>query len=415
MVDRDGESTQRNLAIGIAAELAAAGFDDAHEIGRGGFGVAYRCVEHALERLVAVKVLDTSSGDDERARFLREQRALGRFGSHPHIVQVLSADITDTGRPYLVMPFYALGSLQARTRDRGPLPWQEVLSVAIKIAGALAAAHAHGIVHRDVNPANILLSDYGEPQLSDFGISRIAGAFETDAGLIIGTPAFTAPEVLRGAEPTEAADIYGLGSTMFCLLTGHAAFERRAGESIVAQFVRITSEPVPGLGRADVPAPLGSVVESAMAQDPSDRPASAREFGERLRNIQFSCGLTVDSMALPADSGTSGGAQTIVPLISAPAQHAGLTIAPTPSTRPPLPASPAIWRRPLHRAPNHPAQPWDRFPIRRARSRQEMMTTRARQQLSDDPVCDNQDHHRRRPCPPSVTHETAAHTVTSGL
>ncbi|WP_329406862.1 protein kinase [Nocardia vinacea] len=345
MVDRDGESTQRDLAIGIAAELAAAGFDDAHEIGRGGFGVVYRCVEHALERLVAVKVLNTESGDDERARFLREQRALGRFSNHPHIVQVLSADITDTGRPYLVMPFYALGSLQARIRDQGLLPWQEVLSIAIKIAGALAAAHAHGIVHRDVNPANILLSDYGEPQLSDFGIARITGAFETAAGLITGTPAFTAPEVLRGAEPTEAADIYGLGTTMFCLLTGHAAFERRAGESMVAQFVRITSEPVPDLRRADVPAPLGSALESAMAQDPSGRPGSAREFGERLRNIQFSYGLTVDSMALPADSGTRR-AQTIVPLISRPAQDAGLTIAPTPSTMYRPPSSP---RQPIRR------------------------------------------------------------------
>ncbi|MGW4248166.1 serine/threonine-protein kinase, partial [Nocardia sp. NPDC004722] len=221
MVEPDEDGTQPDLRIGLAAELAAAGFDDASEIGRGGFGVVYRCVEHSLDRLVAVKVLDTRSNDEERARFLREQRALGRFGGHPHIVQVLSADVTVTGRPYLVMPFYARGSLRERIRDRGPLPWQEVLSIGVKIAGALAAAHARGIVHRDVNPANILLSDYGEPLLSDFGIALVTGFFDGANGLIAGTPAFTAPEVLRGAEPAPAADIYSLGATLFCLLTGH--------------------------------------------------------------------------------------------------------------------------------------------------------------------------------------------------
>ncbi|MGW3540593.1 protein kinase domain-containing protein [Nocardia niigatensis] len=342
MVERDSEGTQPDLRIGVAAELAAAGFDDAQEIGRGGFGVVYRCVEHSLDRLVAVKVLDTRSSEEERARFLREQRTLGRFGGHPHIVQVLSADVTVTGRPYLAMPYYALGSMQTRLRERGPLPWQEVLSVGVKIAGALAVAHSHGIVHRDVNPANILQSDYGEPLLSDFGIARISGAFETGSGLIAGTPAFTAPEVLRGAEPAEAADIYGLGATLFCLLTGHAAFERREGESMVAQFVRITSEPVPNLRDSDVPAALCSALESAMAQDPSDRPATAREFGDRLRNIQFATGLTVDSMALPADVGV----QAVAPPVPVPAPRSSPAPAPIPSTRYRPPSAP---RRPVLR------------------------------------------------------------------
>ncbi|MEU6585631.1 protein kinase [Nocardia sp. NPDC046763] len=334
MVERNSDGTQPDLRIGVAEELAAAGLDDALEIGRGGFGVVYRCHEHSLDRLVAVKVLDTRSSGDERARFLREQRALGRFGGHPHIVQVLSADVTVTGRPYLVMPFYALGSLQSRIRERGPLSWQEVLSVGVKIAGALAAAHGHGIVHRDVNPANILQSDYGEPLLSDFGIARISGAFETGSGLIAGTPAFTAPEVLRGAEPAEAADIYGLGATLFCLLTGHAAFERREGESMVAQFVRITSEPVPDLRQSDVPAALSSALETAMAHDPSDRPETAREFGDRLRKIEFASGLVVDSMALPTDVE----AQTVTPPVPVPRPRS--SPAPTPSTRYRPPSSP---------------------------------------------------------------------------
>src|SRR5437868_2373609 len=102
MVDRDLDRTQREPGNDdVVAELSAAGFDDAREIGRGGFGVVYRCVERALERTVAVKVLDSSGGPEESARFLREQRALGRFSGHPYIVQVLHANVTTTGRPFL--------------------------------------------------------------------------------------------------------------------------------------------------------------------------------------------------------------------------------------------------------------------------------------------------------------------------
>ncbi|AYF77828.1 protein kinase [Nocardia yunnanensis] len=353
MVERDEDGTQPDLRIGLAAELAAAGFDDAREIGRGGFGVVYRCVEQSLDRLVAVKVLDMRSTDEERARFLREQRALGRFGGHPHIVQVLSADVTVTGRPYLVMPFYPLGSLRERLRQQGPLPWPEALSIGVKIAGALAAAHTLGIVHRDVNPANILLSDYGEPLLSDFGIASVGGVFENPSGLIAGTPAFTAPEVLRGAEPAQAADIYGLGATLFCLLTGHAAFERRPGESMVAQFVRITSEPIPDLREAGVPALLSAALESAMAHDPSDRPGTAREFGDRLRNIQFATGLAVDSMALPAEGPVAAAA----PVLSVPEPRSARTGGSALSTRyrpPSAPRQPVVRARLLDRLRSGP-------------------------------------------------------------
>ncbi|WP_406271448.1 protein kinase [Nocardia sp. NBC_00881] len=349
MGSHDLEGTQRDVGSGVAAELAAAGFDGAREIGRGGFGVVYRCVEHSLDRAVAVKVLDSEVTEQDRARFLREQRALGRFSAHPHVVQVLRADVTTTGKPYLVMPFHAQGSLQSRVRVKGPLPWQEVLSVGVKIAGALAAAHTRGIVHRDVNPANILMTDYGEPQLADFGIARVGGGFQTAAGLVAGTPAFTAPEVLRGGEPTVAADIYSLGATLFCLLTGHAAFERRRGESVVAQFVRVTTEPVPDLRRGGVPALLCVAVESAMAGDPAQRPATAREFGDRLRNIEFSSGVAVNSMVLAA-SDVTGGCEIGVEPAPTPAPPLSVqTALVTPSTRyrPPEPSRQPVARRRL--------------------------------------------------------------------
>ncbi|MEV5834256.1 protein kinase [Nocardia sp. NPDC052112] len=340
MSEGNAKGTQRDLTLGIAAELAAAGFVDAQEIGRGAFGIVYRCTESALDREVAVKVLGSTVDDEDRTRFLREQRALGKFSTHPNIVQVLTTDVTSTGRPFIVMPLHLRGSLDTRIRADGPLPWQEVVTVGVKLAGALATAHASGVIHRDVNPANVLISDYGEPQLADFGIARVGGAFETAAGLVAGTPAYTAPEVIRGDPPTILSDIYGLGATLFAALTGHAAFERQAGESMVAQFVRITSEPVPDLRSAGVPAMVCAVLEAAMATDPADRPPTARDFGERLRTAQFSCGLPVDTMAAPQLDGSVAtksvaGARPISPTTSTAAAVLPPQSAPKTRFRPP--------------------------------------------------------------------------------
>ncbi|MGO4616381.1 protein kinase [Nocardia sp. 2YAB30] len=271
------------------AELAAAGFIDAEEIGRGGFGVVYRCTEQSLDRAVAIKVLTSELTGEERERFVREQHALGRLYGHPNIVQILQADITATGRPYIVMPFHSRGSLESRLRSTGPIPWDEVLSIGERIAGALAAAHAARTIHRDVKPANILVTDYGHPQLADFGIARISGGFETAAGRITGTPAFTAPEVLDDEIPNPASDIYGLGATLFCLLTGHAAFERRTNESVIAQFLRMKTEPIPDLRGTEIPAEAVAAVEAAMARDPRARPESAVAYQRQLRDVLSRC------------------------------------------------------------------------------------------------------------------------------
>ncbi|MET8877099.1 protein kinase [Nocardia sp. NPDC004604] len=340
MSEGNAEGTQRDLTFGIAADLAAAGLADAREIGRGAFGVVYRCTDSALDRDVAVKVLGSTVDDEDRTRFLREQRALGKFSTHPNIVQVLTTDVTPTGRPFIVMPFHPRGSLDARIRADGPLSWQEVLAVGVKLAGALATAHACDVVHRDVNPANVLISDYGEPQLADFGIARVGGAFETAAGVVAGTPAYMAPEVIRGEPPTVRSDIYGLGATLFAALTGHAAFERQAGESMMAQFVRITSEPVPDLRSAGVPAMVCTVLEAAMAIEPADRPATAREFGERFRTVQFSCGLPVDTMPAPehdepVETVSVAGRQPISRTMSTAATALRPQSAPTTRFRPP--------------------------------------------------------------------------------
>ena len=272
MTDVNSHPGQPDLVSDVPAELREAGFDDVAEVGRGGFGVVYRCVEPQLDRAVAVKVLTTNLDSDNLDRFLREQRAMGRLSGHPHIVTVLRAGTTASGRPFIVMPYHAKDSLEALLRRQGPLSWEETLRIGVRLAGALEAAHHAGTLHRDVKPANILMSDYGEPQLTDFGIARIAGGFETMTGVITGSPAFTAPEVLGGAIPTAASDVYSLGATLFCALTGHAAFERRSGEKVVAQFLRITSEPIPDLREHELPADMAAIIERAMARDPVERP-----------------------------------------------------------------------------------------------------------------------------------------------
>ncbi|MFE7742165.1 protein kinase [Nocardia sp. NPDC057455] len=291
-------NTRRETPIGIADELEAMGLSGAVEIGRGGFGVVYRCVQTALDRVVAVKVLPSEIDQESRERFLREEQAMGRLSGHPNIVDILQVDVTATGMPLIVMPYCTHGSLEQLIRDQGPLTWADSLRAGVKLAGAIESAHRARILHRDVKPANVLLSGYGEPQLTDFGIARIPGGFRTSSSMITGSPAFTAPEVLKGDEPTIRSDVYGLGSTLFALLTGHAAFERQAGERVVAQFLRITTQPVPDLREQDIPPDVATVIEHAMAPSPRDRPVSAYEFGEMLREVQRNHDQLPDEMAL---------------------------------------------------------------------------------------------------------------------
>jgi ATP/maltotriose-dependent transcriptional regulator MalT len=298
-------SGQQDQVLGIAAQLREAGFDDVEEIGRGGFGLVYRCQQPLLDRKVAVKVLSSDLQADNLDRFLREQRAMGRLSGHPHIVQILQVGTTADGRPFIVMPYLGNGSLEDLIARSGPLDWCDAVRIGIKLAGALETAHRADILHRDVKPANILLTDYGEPQLTDFGIARIIGGFQTGTGLITGSPAYTAPEVLGGAAPTSASDVYSLGATLFSVMTGHAAFERHSGEQVIAQFVRITSQPIPDLREQGLPANVAAIVEHAMARDPADRPTSAAAFGEELRELQRQSGVTVDEMARPVELGVA--------------------------------------------------------------------------------------------------------------
>jgi serine/threonine protein kinase/N-acetylneuraminic acid mutarotase len=290
---------------GIAAELAAAGFTDPVEIGRGGSGVVYRCHQQSLGRNVAIKLLASDLDEDDRERFLREGYAMGALSGHPNIANILQVGVTDSGRPFIVMPYHPTGSLAERVRREGRIGWPEVMRIGVKVCGALETAHRAGTLHRDIKPANVLANDYGEPQLSDFGTARIAGGYKTVTGYFTGTLSYTAPEVLAGNPPTAAADVYSLGATLYALIAGRAPHERKADEDLIAHYLRITSTPVPDLRPGGIPADLCAAIEKAMANEPAERYASAAEFGRELQFVQRHNGLTPDTMALSEHTGAA--------------------------------------------------------------------------------------------------------------
>ena len=300
-------ATQRSVRQPIVAQLGADGFVDAVEIGHGGFGVVYRCTQVELDRVVAVKVL-TVDLDENRLRFEREQRAMARLTGHPNIVAVFQVGETYVGHPYIVMPFYRKGCIQTEISRLGRLSLSDTLRLGVKIAGALESAHHLDILHRDVKPANVLLTDYGEPALTDFGIAHMVGGFRTESGVFTGSPSFSAPEIFAGHVPDRSSDVYGLGATLFCALTGHAPFERRSGEQVVAQVRRIISEEVADLGDYDVDQDVATVIGKALSRNPDDRPSSV-EFGEELQRLQRDHDLDIDVMALQ-DGKRSGSAST---------------------------------------------------------------------------------------------------------
>jgi ATP/maltotriose-dependent transcriptional regulator MalT len=292
------DDTRGSLATGIVAELEAEGYNDAEPVGRGGFGVVYRCNEPSLDRVVAIKVLSSDQDDLDLVHFDREQRAMGRVSGHPNIVPVLHCGLTFTGRPYIVMPYHSRNTLDAWIKGHGPLGVREALTTGVRLAGALETAHRAGVLHRDVKPPNVLLTAYGEPQLCDFGIARIAGSRETAANILVGSPSYTAPELFEGRAPSAAADVYSLAATVFTLLSGDPPFPFQAGENPIAFVRRVMAGPIPDLRAKGVPEPVCSALELGLNIDPACRPSSAAAFGEVLRAAGAHVGLDIAEVPL---------------------------------------------------------------------------------------------------------------------
>ena len=222
---------------------------------------------------------------------------MGMLSSHPNIVTIFDAGLTEDGKPYLVMEYMPDGTLDDRLDRDGALGWEEVSDVGVKLAGALETAHEAGVLHRDVKPANVLRSPFGEPCLSDFGLARFGGQAKT-TGVVTATLLHAPPEILAGQPATAQSDVYSLASSLFTLLVGDAPFWRSTDESMLPLLARIADEPVPDLRGRGVPAGICSAIETAMAKDLGDRPASAAALGEALRDAQAAEGLTPTPLPL---------------------------------------------------------------------------------------------------------------------
>jgi oligopeptide transport system substrate-binding protein len=272
-------------------ELGIRGVTDTVEIGRGGFAVVYRGFQPAFERLVAVKVLEVLPDESTRLAFQRECRAIGKLSGRSHILTVYEAGTAASGKPYLIMAYLSRGSLEDELKRSGPFSWSDAVAIGTKVARGLEAAHQSGILHRDVKPANILLSDDGEPHLADFGIARIAGATRHGQTALAFTPAYAPPELLSGAPPSPARDVYSLAATLYHLIAGQPPFGDAAHLDIFQMMARVVNEPVPDMRPLQVPETVCQVIERALAKDPVERPLSAESFARELEAAQDQTGI----------------------------------------------------------------------------------------------------------------------------
>ncbi|HET9265300.1 MAG TPA: tetratricopeptide repeat protein [Vicinamibacterales bacterium] len=253
-------------------------------IGSGGMGEVYRARDERLERDVAIKRLSVSAigGDDVRVRVLREARAAAGL-SHPNIAAVY--DVLESPDGLVIVMEYVPGEPLAARVARGPLPAEDALRIAMQIAEALTDAHDHGVIHRDLKPANVHLTPGGKAKILDFGIARSVsknrsasgGGPDTEAGRIIGTPGYMAPEQMSGAPSDARTDIYGVGLLLFEMLTGRGPFDKR---DPLGSARAIFQGAVPRVTDIDptLPAAVSSVVARAMALEPEDRFPNAREL-----------------------------------------------------------------------------------------------------------------------------------------
>ena len=271
----------------------------ADAVGRGGMGVVWQAYDDRLHRKVAVKELLYPAGvtDDERdrlrSRTLREARAVAAV-EHPNAVRVFDI-VTHDDQPWIVMEYVDGETLTEIIRERGPLPPNEASRIGLSLLGALEAAHSSGVLHRDVKPSNVIVRADGHVSLTDFGIATVDSEPEsaaTTTGVLVGSPAYIAPERARGAEPTPAADIWSLGATLWTVIEGRPPFD---GPTSAATVNAVVSEPTPACTRC--PGPLAAVVERMLDKDPARRPA----YDEIRRALETA--LDADR-STPADNGT---------------------------------------------------------------------------------------------------------------
>jgi uncharacterized protein (TIGR03067 family) len=256
-------------------------------LGRGGFGIVFRAFDDVLQRVVAVKVLaeQFAATSPARKRFTREARSSAQV-RHENVVQVHAVE--DGPRPYLVMEFIPGETLQQRLDRTGPIDVPEVLRVGRQVAEGLAAAHAVGLIHRDIKPGNILIESgpSGRVKLTDFGLARTADdASISQSGVVAGTPMFMAPEQAKGDALDHRADLFSLGSVLYALIAGHPPFRANNVPAVLKRVCEDTPRPLREV-IPETPEWLCRIVEKLHAKNPADRFQTAREVADLLADCE---------------------------------------------------------------------------------------------------------------------------------
>lgn len=254
-------------------------------LGAGGMGTVYLAEDTALERPVAVKVLNHEVAGDAAFtdRFVREARAAASV-SHPNLTHVYFVG-TSEGRPFFAMEYCPGTTLEEIARRESPVPLERGIRLLAQAARGLAAAHGAGVVHRDVKPGNLLVLPDGTVKVADFGLAKsLAADVVATAGRIMGTPTYMSPEQVRGRPVDARTDVYLLGLTAWCLFAGRPPFaSEQVGELIHDQM----NTPLPDLEgpRPDLPPALGELLSRMCEKDPAKRPASMEEVARRLEGM----------------------------------------------------------------------------------------------------------------------------------
>ena len=279
------------------------------KIGRGGMGTVYRALDETLHRDVAIKVLNAELNDPEVAkRFRAEAITVARL-SHPGIATIYEL-FEHEGEWLMVMEFVRGETLESMVTRMGPLSAQRAAELCMQTLAALAHAHSMGVVHRDLKPANVMITENGSVKVMDFGIARVSGSEHlTNAGFMMGTPAYMAPEQVRGGEIDARADLYAMGVVFYRLTTSKLPFKGDTAFSMVQS--QVNDPPTPAVAfRHDLPAWVDEVVTRALAKLPEQRFQSAAEFHEAfarcLAGLPLSSMYAGDPMMTPSRAMPSG-------------------------------------------------------------------------------------------------------------